>query len=140
MPDIVEQLRMLAGWRKEDARLLRRAADGIRRLRAEVEALRAENWALKCEVAGQLGERQALLQRTEEAEAEAFALRKICDGWMIHYDNLGIEPYDSGFMADWKFYPAYHHAEQIVQSMNRYRSHKHYSARPVRVVTIDVRR
>jgi hypothetical protein len=91
-------------------------------------------------VAGQLGERQALLQRTEEAEAEAFALRKICDGWMIHYDNLGIEPYDSGFMADWKFYPAYHHAEQIVQSMNRSRSHKHYSARPVRVVTIDVRR
>jgi hypothetical protein len=41
------------------------------RLRAEVDGLRAENWSLKCEVAGQLGERQALLQRTEEAEADA---------------------------------------------------------------------
>jgi FtsZ-binding cell division protein ZapB len=48
-----------------------RAVNEIRRLRAEVDALRSENWSLKCEVAGQLGERQALLQRTEEAEADA---------------------------------------------------------------------
>jgi hypothetical protein len=37
MPDIVEQLRMLAGWRKEDAYLLRQAADELERLQKSHE-------------------------------------------------------------------------------------------------------
>jgi hypothetical protein len=45
--------------------------DRLMEIMREVDALRSENWSLKCEVAGQLGERQALLQRTEEAEADA---------------------------------------------------------------------
>jgi FtsZ-binding cell division protein ZapB len=79
------------GWNEHvvrDARL--KLADEFERLRAEVDALRSENWSLKCEVAGQLGERQALLQRTEEAEADAEryrAMRREKGGMMSDIDK-----------------------------------------------------
>jgi hypothetical protein len=79
MSDIDKAIRLINDWNhdKEPATHGHAVWVGLKliheieRLRAEVDALRSENWSLKCEVAGQLGERQALLQRTEEAEADA---------------------------------------------------------------------
>lgn len=70
--DGIPQEALDGGWTAKGLSAYARGLEcEIERLRAEVEALRSENWSLKCEVAGQLGERQALLQRTEEAEADA---------------------------------------------------------------------
>jgi hypothetical protein len=79
MPDIVEQLRMLAGWRKEDAYLLRRAADEIRRLRAVLEGVPREaldgGWTAKGIKAYALGLEREIDRLRTEVEALRLAMR-----------------------------------------------------------------